>query len=154
VLRKVGAAVAAHDREGQPGRRGDVAVGEAGVAVLLDLQRLGPRVLDRVAEAVQRAHAGVAAPGEDELARAARPDQLVVDDVGRHPDERQPAAALARDLVARGHRDQVREALERDGVAVVDELGDGLAEGDDGGVCSHRVVVCSPRTQDVKRFRV
>ena len=38
-----------------------------------------PVVLDRVAEAVQRADARVPAPREDELARAARADQLVVD---------------------------------------------------------------------------
>ena len=46
-------------------------------------------------------------------------------------------AALADDLVAGGEGDQVREALQRDGVAVVDEVGDGLLEGDDLGVCAH-----------------
>ncbi len=34
--------------------------------------------------------------------------------------------ALADDLVAGGERDEVREALDRDRVAVADELGDGV----------------------------
>ncbi len=66
---QVGADVAAHDRERQPRGAGRVAVGHPGVRVLLDLQRPRPAVLDRVAEAVQRADARVAAVGEDELAR-------------------------------------------------------------------------------------
>ena len=104
------------------------------MAVLLDLELAR---LDRVAEAVQRADARVAAPGEDQLARAAGADQLVVDDVRRHPHERQVALALADDLVPGGDGDQVGEALQRDGVAVVDEVGDGVGEGGDLGVCSH-----------------
>ena len=85
-----------------------------GVAVLLDLERARPAVLDRVAEAVQRADAGIAAPREDVSLRA-QPDadQLVVDDVGRHPDEVQVTPPLADDLVAGGERDEVGEALER-----------------------------------------
>ena len=81
-----GAEVAAHHRERQAGGAGDVAVGHPGVAVLLDLE-LRPAVLDRVAEAVQRADAGVAALGEDQLARAAGADHLVVDHVRGHPDQ-------------------------------------------------------------------
>ena len=86
-------------------------------------------MLDRVAEAVQRSDAGVAAVGEHELAGRAHPDHLVVEQVRRHPDQLELASALAQQLVAGGERDQVREALERDAVAVVDELRDGLAEG-------------------------
>src|SRR5439155_13811205 len=78
-----------------------------------------------------RTEAGVAAPGEDEFARAPHPDQLVVDDVRRHPHQRELALLLADHLVARGVRDQVRESFERDGVAVADELADGLRERDD-----------------------
>ncbi|GAB3817889.1 hypothetical protein GCM10028799_22990 [Kribbella italica] len=38
------------------------------------------------------------------------------------------ATALTGDLVRGGERDQVREALERDGVPVVHVLGDGVGE--------------------------
>ena len=67
---------------------------------------------------------------EHELPRAAHPDQLVVDDVGRHPHERQVAPPLPDQLVAGGVRDQVREALERDGVSVVHELAHRFGERD------------------------
>ena len=119
---------------GRPDADGDVAVRHPGVAVLLDLQRLG---LHRLAEPVQRADARVAAPGEDQLARAAGADQLVVDDVGGHPHQRQIALALADDLLPGGDRDQVGEALQRDGVPVMDQIGDGIGEGSDLGMCSH-----------------
>ncbi len=121
---EVGAAVAAQHGERQAGRAGGVAVGHPGVAVLLDLQRPRPAVLDGVAEAVQRADAGVAAPREDQLAHAAGADQLVVDDVGRHPHDGQVAPALADDLLPGGDGDEVGEPFEGDGVAVVDQLGD------------------------------
>ncbi|SLH61335.1 Uncharacterised protein [Mycobacteroides abscessus subsp. abscessus] len=123
-LGQVGADVAAQHRERQAGGAGDVAVGHARVAVLLDLERHRPAVLHRVAEPVQRADAGVAAPGEHQLARAARADELVVDQIGGHPHQRQVAAALPDDLPPGRHRNQVGEALERDGVAVVHEVGD------------------------------
>ena len=55
---------------------------------------------------------------------AAGADELVVDEVGRHAHEGEVAPALPDDLVAGGERDQVREALERDDVAVVDEARD------------------------------
>ena len=127
-LGEVAPRVAAQDAERQVRRARRVGRRHSRVRVLLELERRRPAVLDRVAEAVERADAGVAAPREDELARAAHADQLVVDDVGRHPDERQVAPTLADDLVARRVRDQVREALERDDVAVADELGDRLVE--------------------------
>ena len=130
---QVAAPVAAEHAERQVRRAGCVRRRHAGMRVLLELERRRPAVLDRVAEPVQRADAGIAAPGEDELPRAAHPDQLVVDDVGRHPDQRQVAPFLPDQLVPRGVRNQVREALERDGVAVVDELGDRIGELDDRG---------------------
>ena len=102
------------------------------MAVLLDLERPGPAVLDRVAEPVERPDARVAAPREDHLLRAAGPDELVVDDVRRHPHEGEVAAALPDDLVPGGVRDEVGEALERDGVAVVDVALDGFPQRLDG----------------------
>ena len=68
-FRQVGADVAPQDGEGKVRSPGDVAVGHAGVGVLLYLQRTRPAVLHGVAEAVEGAHAGVATPGEDQLAR-------------------------------------------------------------------------------------
>ena len=63
---------------------------------------------------------------------AAGADQLIVDDVRRHADERQVLALLPDDFVAGGERNQVREALEGDGVAVVHEFFDGVSELKDG----------------------
>ena len=67
----------------------------AAVAVLFDLKGAGPSVLHRVTEPMQRTNARIAAPGEHAFRRTARTDQLVIDDVGRHPDERQAFAAPA-----------------------------------------------------------
>ena len=86
--------------------------------------RLAAGALGHPADGVQAADARVAEPGEDELARHAGADHLVVDDVRRHADERQVAAALADDLVAGREADEVREALDGDAVAVPDERRD------------------------------
>ena len=118
LLRKIGADVAAEHPERQA--RGARAVGNrhGGVAVLVDLERARPVVLDRVAQAMQRADTGIAAPGESQLARAAGPDQLVVDEVRRHAHEVQVAPALANQLMAGRKGNEMREALEREAGAV------------------------------------
>ena len=56
---------------------------------------------------------------------------------GRQPGQGQVALALADDLVAGGERDEVGEPLDRDGVAVADELGDGVAHRRDLGGGAH-----------------
>src|SRR5690242_351736 len=99
--------------------------------MLDELERLRPAVLDRVAKAVQRADARIAAPGEGQRASAAGADQLVVDDVRRQTQQMQVAAALPDDLVAGRVRDEMRESLTGDGIAVVDQLGNRLREPDD-----------------------
>src|SRR5437016_2349044 len=66
----------------------------------------------------------VSGAAEHELAGAAGRDHLVADHIGRDPGEGQVALALANDLVPRGERDQVREALDRDGVAVAHDITD------------------------------
>src|SRR5690606_3870100 len=71
--------------------------------------------------AVQRADTGVAAPGEDQLLRAASADHLVVDQVRGHADQGQIPLALADDLVAGSEGNQVGEAFQRNGVAIIDE---------------------------------
>ena len=76
------------------------------------------------AEGVQRARAGIAGPGEDQLPGAAGGDHLIVDQVGREPAEREVAPTLADDLVPGGEADEVGEALDDDRVAVVDVRGD------------------------------
>ena len=123
--------VAAQHRERQPARARHVPVRHPGVAVLLDLERARPAVLDRVPEPVQRAHPGIAAPGEDQLAHAARADQLVVNQVRRHPDHGEVPASLPYHLVPGRERDQVGEPLHRDDVAVVYRPPYSLRERDD-----------------------
>jgi len=112
----------------QPGGAGGVAVGHAGVAVLLDLERDRPVVLHGVAEPVQRTDSRVATPGKDQLARTAGADELVVHDVRGHPHQREIFAPLADDLLPRRVRDQVGEALEGHGVAVPHQPCDGVVE--------------------------
>ena len=67
---------------------------------------------------MQRAHPRIAAPGELHRLGDAHANHLVVEDVRRHPDEGEVAAALTDDLVARGIGDQVREPLQGYAVAV------------------------------------
>ena len=125
---QAGAVVPAQHRERQPGRASHVAVGHPGVAVLLDLERPGPGVLDRVPEPVQRPDARVAAPGENQLARAPGADHLVVDHVRGHPDQREVTPPLPDHLACRGGRDQVAKAFHRHRVPVVHGCGDSLAK--------------------------
>ena len=92
--------------------------------MFVDFERSRPRILDGIAQAMQRADAGIAAPGERELARGADADQLVVEQIGRHAHEMQVPPALPDQLVAGRERDEVREALEREAGAVGDVLRD------------------------------
>jgi hypothetical protein len=77
---------------------------------------------------VQGADTRIAAPREDELGCAACTDHLVVDDVGRHADQREMSLSLPDDLVAGSDRNQVSEAFQRHGVAVGHELRNGVAQ--------------------------
>src|SRR6185437_8175012 len=58
-------------------------------------------------------------------------DELVVDQVGGHPDQGQVTAPLPDHLVPGGERDEVREPLHRHGVTIMDRALDGLGERDD-----------------------
>ncbi|MDT4842420.1 hypothetical protein FQZ97_763220 [compost metagenome] len=140
-LRQVGAGVGTQDRERQARGAGHIGVGQVGVAVFVDLQGVRPLFLYRVAQAVQRAHAGVATPGEGQLAGAARADQQVIDQVGGHAHQVQVFLALADDLVGGGSGNQVGEALEGYFVAIVDEAFDGFAERKDFSHGRSRVVI-------------
>ena len=99
------------------------------MAVLLELERRLARFrdcrpLDPPTDRIQPANTGIAEPREDELAGDTGRDHLVVDQVRRQPGEGQVAPALADDLVTGGERDEVGEALDRDRVAVADEIPD------------------------------
>ena len=96
--------------------------------VLFQFKLVRPSVLDGVAQPMQRADARVPTPRKDELGDATHPDQLVVDKVGRHSDQRQILAALADDLVAGSVRNEMREAFQSDGVAIMDGGFDGFRE--------------------------
>jgi hypothetical protein len=85
-------------------------------------------IVDGVPKAMEGADAGIAPPGEDELIRAAHPYHLVVDEVRRHPDQGQVPPPLADDLVRACRRDQMREPLQGDGVAVAHQPGDRLPQ--------------------------
>src|SRR5215218_472974 len=95
--------------------------------MFLYLQRTGPAVLYGFAEAMQGSDVRVSAPGEDQLLGASHPAYLVIDQVSGHPDQCQVPSLLADDLVAGGGRNEVREALKGDRVAVVDQFGYRLA---------------------------
>ena len=125
---QAGPAVPPQHRERETGGAGRVPVRHAGVAVLFQLQRPGPGVLHRITEPVQRADAGIAAPGEDQPAHAAGADELVVDHVRGHPDQREVAALLPDHFVPGGERNEVGEAFHGHGVAVMNGRGDGFGE--------------------------
>ncbi|MCY1539752.1 hypothetical protein D9M68_753530 [compost metagenome] len=112
------------------------------MAVFFDFQRFGPALLHRVAQAVQRTDAGVAAPGEHQLLRTASSDQQVIYQVGRHAHQGQLTLALTNQLVGRGSWNKVGKTFEGDGVAVIDEALYGVAKGNDFG---HR---CCSRSFD------
>ena len=94
--------------------------------MLVEVERSRPAVLHRVAHAMQRPYARIAAPRKHQLARGSHPDQLVVEDIRRHADQRQIAAFLPDHLMPRCEWDQVREALHRHHVAILDKSSDGL----------------------------
>src|SRR5438034_1038628 len=128
-VRRVRAHVVAQRPEGEAGRARREARHHAEMRILLDLERRPTLPFHRASERVQRAHAGISGPGENELPGAARGDHLVINQVGREAAQREVAATLADDLVARGEADEMGEPLDDHGVAVVDEAGDGVAHG-------------------------
>jgi hypothetical protein len=119
-FRQIDPDIAAKDRKRQPGRPSLVGVGHGGVRMLLDRDRRRPAVLVGIPEAMQRADAGIADPGEYELIGTAHADELIVNEVGRHSDQGEMAAALADDLVPRRKRDEMGEPLHGHRVAIAD----------------------------------
>src|SRR6202022_1577577 len=83
--------------------------------------------LNRAPHGVQRSHPRIARPRENQLARAARCDQLIEDEIRREPAEHQTPPTLADDFVRCGKGDEMGKALDDDDVAVVHEARDRLA---------------------------
>ena len=127
-LGQIGAEIAAEGGEGQVCGPRLIGIGHGGMGMLLDGQGPRPAVLDGVAHAVERAHPGIAAPGEDQLLRRPHADELVIDDVRRHAHQSEAAALLADQLMPGGIRDQMGEALQGDDIAVADIGRDGLGK--------------------------
>src|SRR5436190_17768647 len=96
-----------------------------------------PAALIGIAEAMQRADAGIADPGKDELIGATHPDELIVNEIGRHPDERKMAAPLANDLVPSRERNEMREPFHRYGIAVAQGLFHGFGEAKEARHCGN-----------------
>ncbi len=71
---------------------------------------------------MQRTDAGIASPGKRQGAGATSANQLIVDQVGRHPDQMQIALFLAQDLVPGSERNQMSEAFQRNALTIVDIL--------------------------------
>ena len=88
--------------------------------MLKNLDLIRPAFLNRIAQAVQRAHAGITAPGEDHLFSAARANHLIVDDIRGHADQRQVTLLLADHFVTGGKRNQVGKTFHGHGGAVLD----------------------------------
>jgi hypothetical protein len=77
---------------------------------------------------LQRADARIAAPGKGQASGAPHPDQLVIDHVGRHPNQVQIASPLTNDLVPGGMRNQVGKPLQRHRIPIKDILGNCLTQ--------------------------
>src|SRR5580765_2197265 len=88
-------------------------------------------MLDCVADAVQRSNTRIARPREDQLAHAAHADELIVDQIWRHANEREFLSLLADDFMAGGIRDEMSKPFEGEGAAVADVCGDGVGEGEE-----------------------
>ena len=86
--------------------------------MLLQFELVRPPIFDCVSQTVQRADARIATPGKNQLGDASHTNELIVNKVRRHPDQREPLASLTDNLVARSMGDKMSETLKRDGVAV------------------------------------
>ncbi len=100
------------------------------MAPLLNRQRSRPAILHRVAKAVQRPYARISAPRKSQLLCAPSSNQLVIDDVRGHANQRQVSSALANNLVPGGKWNEMGKPLQRNAVAVVHMRGNRLGQCD------------------------
>jgi hypothetical protein len=100
--------------------------------VVANLDRARHALFGGAAVGVPEASADVAGPCGHHTLYAARPDQLVEQDVGDRPDQREVAPLLADDLVAGGEGNQrLERAADRYGVAVADVASDRVGHGEE-----------------------
>jgi len=83
------------------------------VGVFFKFKGSGKTFFDGTTKAMQWANAGIAQVAEHQLARYACRDHLIVDQVRRHPNQRQVAQVLANDLMSSGKTDESSKAFIR-----------------------------------------
>ena len=69
---------------------------------------------------MQRANAGIATPGKRQCAGTTSTNQLIVDQVRRHPDQMQIAFFLAQNFVPGSERNQMGKTFQRHALTIVD----------------------------------
>src|ERR1700756_808081 len=99
------------------------------MAVFLDFERFRPPVLDRIPKSMQRSDTGISAPGKNKFSDTSGTDQLVINQIRRHTNQRQVPFALSNDFVPRRERNEMREAFECNRIAVANEFMNRLREG-------------------------
>src|SRR5262249_3679773 len=119
VLRQFGACVRTQNCERKIRCASNVGVGKIAMTVFLDFERRRPILFDSVAQTVQGTDAGISTPRKNQLLCAARANELVVNDVGSHSNQREVLSALANDFMACGEGNQMSETFHGYGVAIV-----------------------------------
>ncbi len=69
---------------------------------------------------MQRTDAGIATPGKRQCAGTTSTNQLIVDQVRRHPDQMQIAFFLAQNFVPGSERNQMGKTFQRHALTIVD----------------------------------
>ena len=128
VLRQIAPSIAPHHRKRQIRCTRDVRIGEVCVAVLFNLEWMRPFVLHGIAQAMQRPDTGIATPRENQLPRASRANQLIEDHIRRHAYQRKVVPLLSNHLMPCRKRDQMREPLHRQHIAVMHHVTDCIAQ--------------------------
>ena len=116
-------------QNGQPGGAGAEPGNHAKVRVLLQLERRG-LAFNGSPKGMEGARSRIAGPGENQLPGTAGGDHLIVDQIRREAAERQSSTSLPNDFVAGCKTDEVGEAFDDDGVAIMNMRGNGVAHGD------------------------
>src|SRR6266700_427925 len=122
----VRAKVASQREEREASCSGNVAPYHAIMGVFFKFKWSGNVFFDGTTKAMQWANAGVAQVAEHHLPRYACRHHLIVDQVRRHPNQRQVAAVLANDLMSSGKTDEGSKAFNSNRHPVMDILGDRL----------------------------
>src|SRR2546421_11926598 len=122
----VRAKVASQREEREASCSGNVAPYHAIMGVFFKFKGSGNAFFDGTTKAMQWANAGDAQVAEHHLPRYACRHHLIIDQVRRHPNQRQVAAVLANDLMSSGKTDEGSKAFYGNRHPVMDILGDRL----------------------------